>query len=60
MCTYMCLLLQQKIQTNYMPIPVHVNVASVAKFRDHLFFSNYEQNTVLIFFSGHQIHIYLE
>lgn len=37
----MCLLLQQKIQTNYMPIPVLVNVASVAnacKFRDHLFF----------------------
>lgn len=57
MCIFMCLLLQQKIQTNYMPIPVHVNVASVAnacKFRDHLFFWNYEQNTVLIFFSGLQ------
>lgn len=46
-----------------MPIPVHVKVASVVnacKFRDYLFFLNYEQNTVLIFFPGHQIHIYLE
>lgn len=46
-----------------MTIPVLVYVASVAnacKFRDHLFFWNYEQNTVLIFFPGLQIHIYLE